>query len=113
MIRGVVLQRLAKDDLRTAYRRAAKQAPAAPARWLTRFQNALQTLEHRPERCPLARENGKVDVEVRELLFGKRPYVFRVVFVIDDQTVRILRIRRAQRRFLTRSELEQALESDE
>jgi len=57
----------------------------------------------------LARENRKVDIELREYLFGKRPFVFRVIFTIDGETVRILRIRRAQRRFLTRDEIDEAL----
>jgi ParE toxin of type II toxin-antitoxin system, parDE len=108
----VVVQRLAKEDLQAAYERAADRAPFTAARWLDRFQQSLQTLEQLPNRCPLAREHGKVDADVRELLFGKRPYVFRVVFAIDGDTVRVLRIRRAQRRPLTRSELEQALDLD-
>lgn len=109
----VVIQRLALQDLHEAYRWAADRAPQAAARWLDRFQASLQTLDHNPGRCPFARENDKVDVELREFLFGKRPYVFRVIFVVDDETVRILRIRRAQRRFLTRAEVEEALEWDE
>jgi len=87
--------------------------PQTAFRWLQRFQGALETLDHNPERCPLARENDKVDVDVREFLFGKRPYVFRILFVIDGETVRVLRIRRAQRRFLRQGEIKDALESDE
>jgi len=109
----VILQRLATEDLQEAYQRAAKQAPLAAARWLDRFESSLQTLEQNPGRCPFARENMKVDVELREFLFGKRPYVFRVIFTVDGEIVRILRVRRAQRRFLTRNEVKQALELDE
>ncbi|GAB4137185.1 MAG: hypothetical protein Tsb009_04630 [Planctomycetaceae bacterium] len=75
-----MLQRLATQDLTEAYQWAAERAPDPDARWLNRFQDALQTLENNPERCPLARENEKTDFEVREFLFGKRPYVFRVRF---------------------------------
>jgi plasmid stabilization system protein ParE len=109
----VVLQRLAKDDLRSAYLWAAKHAPLAAARWLERFEKSLHTLERHPEGCPHARENGKVEFEVREFQFGRRPYIFRAVFTIDGHVVRILRIRRAQRRYLTRAELNQALELGE
>lgn len=108
----VVLQRLATRDLQEAYQWAAKRAPLTAARWLDRFQESLQTLDHTPRRCSLARENGKVAVEVRELLFGKRSYVFRVIFTVDQNVVRILRIRRGQRRPLTQSELERALDAD-
>jgi plasmid stabilization system protein ParE len=108
----VVLQRLAKHDLQSAYDWAAAQAPEAARRWLNRFEQTLQTLSFQPERRPLARESAKSIAKLRELLFGKRPYVFRAIFAIDDQVVRVLRVRRAQARTLTRSELERALRLD-
>ena len=52
--------------------------------------------------------NGKIDVELRELHFGKRGNVFRAIFTIDADTVRVLRIRRAGRRWLTRRQIEDA-----
>ncbi len=104
----VVLQRLATKDLDEATAWALRHAPETATRWFGRFHAALQTLGLHPQRCPLARENGKVDVELRELHFGKRGNVFRVIFTIDADTVRILRIRRAQRRWLTKSQIEEA-----
>ena len=109
----VVIQRLAQNDLSTSYWRAANRAPVSAARWLDRFEKAIHSLKQTPQRCPLAREDSKVDVELRELLFGKRPFVFRVLFVIDGDTVRVLRIRRAQRRYLTAAQLKEALEWNE
>jgi plasmid stabilization system protein ParE len=87
---------------------AARKAPATAARWLDRFQTALQRLDTNPQRCPRAREQRKVDIELREILFGKTPNVFRVIFMIDADTVRVLRIRRAQRRPLTRKQIDDA-----
>jgi hypothetical protein len=69
----------------------------------------LQSLNERPDRCGIARENGKVAAELREFLFGKRPYVYRVVFTIDGEKVRVLRIRRSQRKLLSAEDLRQAL----
>lgn len=109
----VILQRLAEQDLSEAYSWAAKHAPRTAGRWLDRFQEALGTLAHQPQRCALAKENGKVEVEIRQFLFGKRPSVFRVLFTIDGNTVRILRIRRAQRRFLSRREIDRVIDVDE
>ena len=106
MTHRVVLQRLARGDLADAYGYAARRAPHTAARWLDRFQTALGTLARNPERCPFARENGKVDVVLREFHFGTRPNVFRVIFTIDGAAVRVLRIRRAQRRMLTRRQIE-------
>jgi plasmid stabilization system protein ParE len=106
----VVLQRLAVEDLQAAYDWLKPRAPESAARWLARFEQALQSLDTIPERCAIASENTKVDVELREMHFGKRPYVFRAIFTVDGNTVRVLRIRRAQRRFLNRAEIKQALD---
>ncbi len=107
----VLLQRLAVQDLDEAAAWAAQHAPTTAGRWLERFHCALQTLDTNPQRCALAKENAKVDVELREFHFGRRPNVFRVIFTIDGDTVRILRIFRAQRRWLTRSQIEEASDS--
>lgn len=106
----VVLQRFAQQDLDEACLWAAKRAPETAAKWLDRFHHALQSLAVHPDRCPLAAESRKAPFELREYLFGKRPYVFRVVFTIDSKTVRILRILRAQRRNLTRRQIDEAAE---
>jgi hypothetical protein len=46
--------------------------------------------------------------ELREMLFGRRPNVFRTLFTIDGDAVRVLRVRRATRRSLSRRELREA-----
>lgn len=109
----VILQEYAERDLDDAYRRAAANAPQTAARWLDRFQAALATLSQNPQRCSLARENAKVDIELREFLFGRKPHVFRVLYTIDDDAVRTLRILRAQRRFLTRRQIDEAFDAGE
>jgi plasmid stabilization system protein ParE len=101
----VRLQPPAENDLEEAYRWAAKHAPETASRWLRRFHDALQALSENPQRCGLALEHKKLKRDLRELLFGRKPNVFRAVFLIDAEVVRILRIRRAARRALTRGEL--------
>lgn len=113
MIFDVVLQRMAKGDLLASHLWAYRRAPLSADRWLARFEAALTRLRRSPQRCPRAKEYRKTDVDLREFHFGRRPYVFRVIFVIDDHIVRILRIRRAQRRPLSGTELRRALEADE
>jgi plasmid stabilization system protein ParE len=104
----VVLLRLAVQDLDEAYRWAANRAPQTAERWLNRFHQALESLAENPDRCPRAREKLKVDVDLREFLFGRRPNVFRVIFAVRGDAVRVLRIRRAQSRLLSRKDIEQA-----
>jgi plasmid stabilization system protein ParE len=106
MMYRVVVQQLALEDLDEAYRWAVQHAPDTAARWLNRFEFELSTLSSNPQRCSLAPENGKVRREIRQLLFGRRPNVYRAVFTIDGDTVRVLRIRRAARRALKRNELD-------
>lgn len=109
----VRVQRLAGVDLRDAYEWARQHAPHTANEWLDRFQEAIASLEKFPERCPVAAESRKADIELRVLLFGRRPSVFRVIFHIDGAVVRVLRIRRAQRRFLTRGQIAEATRPDD
>jgi plasmid stabilization system protein ParE len=101
----VRLQPLAENDLEGAYLWAAKNAPETAGLWLARFQAALNTLAEHPERCGFAPEHKKLKRELRQLLFGRKPNVFRAVFLIDGEFVRIVRIRRGSRRQLTRKDL--------
>jgi len=101
----VQLQPPAEQDLEEAYLWAAKHAPETAARWLLRFHESLGTLSSSPERCGLAPEHRKLNRQLRQLLYGKKPNVFRAIFLVDGEIVRILRIRRASRRYLKREEL--------
>ena len=108
----VVIHKFALQDLDGAYLNAARHAPGPAAAWLERFRLALQSLARNPERCALAHENERSRRELREFLFGRKPNVFRVVFTIDGNTIRILRIRRSARRFLTRTEIDSAFDAN-
>src|SRR5688572_27237581 len=101
----VRLQPPAENDLAEAYLRAARHAPETALLWLTRFHEALQSLAEHPERCGLAPEHKQFAREIRQLLFGRKPNVFRAVFLIEGDTVRIIRIRRASQRNLTRKDI--------
>jgi plasmid stabilization system protein ParE len=105
MTYNVLLQPLAQADLEEAFLRAAGHAPDTATLWLSRFHAALQTLSEQPTRCGSAVESKKLRRDLRQLLFGAKPNVFRAIFLIDGSTVRILRICRASRRSLTRKEL--------
>jgi plasmid stabilization system protein ParE len=106
MIYRVQIQPPAERDLEEAWRWAARRAPITATRWLHRFRETLETLSQNPERCSLAPEHRKLKRQLRQLLFGKKPNVFRVIFLVEGETVRILRILRASRRFLERDDLD-------
>jgi hypothetical protein len=48
-------------------------------------------------RWPLARESTRFDEEIRQLHYGKRPHVYRVLFIIRDKVVHVLDIRHGAR----------------
>ena len=104
MIYLVRIEPLADSDLEEAYLWAQRHAPFTAARWLQRLHAAVQSLSRRPERCALAPEHKRFKFEIRQLLFGKKPNVFRILFLIEGDEVRVLRIRRASRRYLSRRE---------
>jgi hypothetical protein len=63
-------------------------------RWLEGLREKIDTLSELPDRCPLARESKSLPFEMRQLLYGRKPRVYRILFTIEANTVHILYIRR-------------------
>ena len=53
-------------------------------------------------RCPHAPENGRFPFEVRQLLYGRKPHVYRILFTIENETVYVLHIRHGRREHLAK-----------
>ena len=64
----------------------------AGERWFVALCTAIASLANLPSRCPLAPENQDSPVELRQLLYGRRPHVYRVLFAIEGDIVQILHI---------------------
>ena len=75
----------------------AQEAGEAGLRWFIRLRKAIATLAERPRRCPPAPENASVPFEMRQLLYGRRPHVYRILFTIEGDVVCVLRIRHGRR----------------
>jgi plasmid stabilization system protein ParE len=71
-------------------------------RWFAALQDVVASLAELPLRCPLAPENAVFPFEVRHLLYGRKPHVYRILFTIEDQTVYVLHIRHGRRQPLRR-----------
>ncbi len=69
-----------------------QQAAVAGGRWFARLMAKIDTLEAHPDRCGVAVESEELGIEIRELLFGRRHGVYRILFQIDGKTVHILRV---------------------
>jgi plasmid stabilization system protein ParE len=70
-------------------------------RWFLALDDAIASLARFPERCPLAPEAGRFPFEVRQLLYGRKPHMYRILFTIDGETVKILHIRHVRRERLS------------
>jgi plasmid stabilization system protein ParE len=96
----VLITARAEADVAAALAWLNERSLAAASRWHAALLATVQTLEDGPERCPLAAEAQDLGIELRELLFGKRPSVYRILFTIEGNTVNVLHIRHAGRDWL-------------
>jgi len=60
--------------------------------WFQGLEQAIASLADFPMRCPLAPENADSAFEVRQLLYGRKPHLYRVLFTVKGDTVAILHI---------------------
>lgn len=101
----LIIQPPAFHDLDEAYQWIRERAPQAAVRWFNGFVEALNSLTTSPERCGLAPENDAVEPEIRQLLYGRQCGVYRALFTITRNDVRVLHIRHAARQTMTADEL--------
>ena len=88
----------AKRDLDDILKRLLSQeAGETGLRWFQGLHQAIATLADSPQRCALAPENAVFPFEVRHLLYGRKPHVYRTIFTIEDNTVSVLHIRHGRR----------------
>ena len=96
MARQVNLQPGAYADIREIAGFIARRvSPHAAARWHARIHAALGRLATDADRWPEADEAASLGIDLRMMLNGKRPHVYRVLFTFDDENVNVLRIRHA------------------
>ena len=69
-------------------------------KWLFGLSEAIISLSKLPQRCPISPETEAFDVIVRQLLYGKRPIVYRILYSVQDEKVYILRVRSTKQQSL-------------
>ena len=57
----------------------------AGTRWFNALEEAIDSLSQFPRRCPLAPETTAFPVEIRNLLYGHKPHVYRILFAIEGE----------------------------
>jgi toxin ParE1/3/4 len=85
----------AQRDLDAIYAAINAESSDAAFRWFNGLERALFTLEEIAARCPVTPE----DHDLRHLLDGKKPHVYRVIYrlVETHKEVEILHIRHGAR----------------
>lgn len=92
----------AKDDLDDILAwLLANEAGETGLRWFRKMEEAIVSLSELPQRCPIAPENADFPFEVRQLVYGRKPHQYRVLFTIDGDMVVVLHVRHGRRERLT------------
>jgi len=94
-------------DLEVLYFEKNVAESKAAARWLNGLQEAILGLSAFPNRCPIAPESQGSELQLRHLLYGKKPHIYRVVFELDEarSLVKVFHIRYGGRQELFDPEL--------
>ncbi len=93
----------AKRDLDAILTRLLSQeAGEAGLRCFQGLREAVAALVHSPQRCALAPENARFPFEVRHLLYGRKPHIYRIIFTVEGDTVSVLHIRHGRRQPIAR-----------
>jgi plasmid stabilization system protein ParE len=82
----------------------SERAGRAGLRWFEGLEQAILSLAEMPLRCPVVPERQLFPFEVRHLLYGGKPHVYRIVFAVEDQTVYVLHVWHARRRHVARKQ---------
>jgi toxin ParE1/3/4 len=94
----------AKRDLDSLFEEIHAYDSEAALKWYRGLYAAILTLERLPNRCPATRENS----QLRHLLYGQKPHIYRVIYRIleKQKQVEVLHIRHGARREFVAPELE-------
>jgi plasmid stabilization system protein ParE len=76
---------------------AVQHAGETGLRWFSALETAIKSLRDFPERCQTAPDISPQLFEVRQLLYGNRPHIYRILFTIRNDTVYVLNIRHGRR----------------
>ena len=98
----IILAAEAEANIQKAYQWIAEANPEAADRWYDGLITTLKSLSELPLRCPIAPESklGLVDREVRQLLYGRSFWKYRILFALEGQKIFILHVRHGARLYL-------------
>ncbi len=104
MTHRVLIQPSAEEDIDSIVRWIAENSPRNAGEWYQRIKNAISSLSQNPKRCPIAPENEFFEEEIRHLLYGRRQYIYRILFTVHKDVVHVLHVRHGAMRLLNPSD---------
>lgn len=96
----VIITPSAKADIFETNTWLLENYPTSAADWLWGISQAVTSLSKLPERCPISPESEAFDIVVRQLLYGKKPHIYRILFSIQNEKVYVLRVRSTKQQSL-------------
>ena len=67
----------------------AERSPERAEKWYRGLFEKIETLKTHPRRCPVAAESVDHGEELHYLTYGQRGDMFRILFAIRDDVIRI------------------------
>jgi len=89
----VRLTHSAEQQIESIYLWLKERNPEYADQWFRGIMNAIATLQDKPRRGCLIKENHSTSEEIRQLLYGKSRAKYRIIFAIREETVHILYVR--------------------
>ena len=95
MAYGVKISKRAVTNLRNIYRAIRVVHSPVAEDWFVGLEAPIFSLEHLPERNPIAPERPKL----RHMMYGDKPRAYRILYSIDEakQIVNVAQIRQRAR----------------
>jgi toxin ParE1/3/4 len=81
----VSITALAERDFASLYREIYAEEFDAALKWYRGLKEAVLSLEEQPNRCPVTPEKA----QLRHLLYGNKPHVYRVIFRVVEKHKRV------------------------
>jgi plasmid stabilization system protein ParE len=93
----------AERDLDAIFHYIGADNSSAALRWFAKLIAATESLSELPKRNPKTSENPAL----RQLLFGSKPHIYRVIYFVDEprQRVDILHVRHHSRDAFTPADM--------
>jgi plasmid stabilization system protein ParE len=106
MTRRATLTRQAERDVRTIQDWLHERSRVGASRWLAALEAALDQLSKNAAASPAAPEADVLGLDLRQQMFKtRRGHLYRLLFVIGDETVDVLAVRGAGQDDVTAEEL--------